>query len=145
MIARAGYARPGPAISDTPVVRGVLQRCGRVPCDCDEEPGVLRCSAVGKSLASGLPQVSFGATCLNALQVFSYHKPVVSMLARIRQNQRHRLYQGGQDQKVAPDAPPQPQPDASGHVVLGSLLGGGLGLLAGGLGLLAGALLGGLL
>jgi hypothetical protein len=112
----------------------------------------------GKSLATGLPLISFGATCLNALRVFSYDKLVVPMLARIRQTRRDRFYYGGQGQLVSPDTQPQPQPHAGGHVVLGSLLGGlvgaGIGalvggpigaLVGGGLGLLLGGVLGGLL
>jgi hypothetical protein len=110
----------------------------------------------GEALGSGV--LSFGATCLNALHVFSYDRLVIPMIARIRQTQRDRFYYAGQGQMLAPGSQPESQPHAGGHVALGSVLGAlfgaGIGLLVGGvigavvgggLGLLVGGLLGGLL
>jgi hypothetical protein len=112
----------------------------------------------GKSLSFGLPFLSFGATCVNALTAFSYNRLVVPMLARIRRTQQQRFYNANPDQVLPPDSEPPAPTKAGGHGLLGAVLGGlagaGLGFLArgplgaligGGLGLLAGGLLGSLL
>jgi hypothetical protein len=112
----------------------------------------------GQRLASGLPMISFGATCVNALRAFSYARLVLPMLARIRRTQDQRFYHAAPGQVLPPDSEPKPPPGPGGHGLLGALAGGlagaGIGFLAGGplgaligagIGLLAGGLLGGLL
>jgi hypothetical protein len=46
VIARSAHAPSGPAAPAAPEVRGVLQRCGPVPCNCEDDGGVLRRAAV---------------------------------------------------------------------------------------------------
>lgn len=103
-----------------------------------QRPSVKVPNPKGEQLGKG--PLSFRATCLNLLPKFSYSKFVVPMIARIRRDYATRYFTGRKGQIVSPDVAPTPQASVTGHVVLGSLIGGAAGI---GLGLLAGALIGG--
>ena len=102
--------------------------------------------------------MSFRASCVNLLDVFTYDRFVVPMIQRVREDYKRKFFSGSGEQILPPTARPKPQASVVGNVAAGSLVGalGGalLGLAAGGIlgaviggivGLVAGGFVGGLI
>jgi hypothetical protein len=110
----------------------------------------------GQQLGAG--PMSFRASCVNLLDVFTYDRFVVPMIQRVREDYKRKFFSGSGEQILPPTARPKPQASVVGNVAAGSLVGalGGalLGLAAGGIlgaviggivGLVAGGFVGGLI